>query len=354
MMKKILMSSMAIFMAFVMTACGKTVSTNQNQSKNKDQLVLYTWEGTVPKEVLDGFEKETGIKVVYSNFDTDETMLEKLSQSKGKNYDVIIADDYIVEQAAKQDLVSEIDKSKVENVKNVDPRFQGFFYDKENKYTVPYAAGIPLIVYNPEKVKIDIKGYSDLWNPELKDKIAITGNYRVINGITLLSMGKSMNEEDISVINKAGEKLKNLAPNIRLIQDSNTQNALLNGEADVAFLYTSQVNQALNENPKLKVVYPKEGLGFGIMATFVPKDAPNKDAAYKFVNYLLKPDVYKKCIESIGYFSTNKEASKSVDKRYVLPNSAKDGEIIQNVSQEADKAYNQNWTEFKTATGQDK
>ncbi len=82
-------------------------------------------------------------------------------------------------------------------------------------------------------------------------------------------MGESMNEEDVAVIDKTGEKLIELAPNIRMIQDDNTQNALLNGEASVAFLYTSQVTQALKDNPDLKVVYPKEGLGFGIMGMFV-------------------------------------------------------------------------------------
>ena len=91
--------------------------------------------------------------------------------------------------------------------------------------------------------------------------MSLTANYRVINGITQLSMGESMNEEDVDVIKKTGEKLLELAPNVRLIQDDNTQNALLNGEASVAFLYTSQVTAALAENPDLKVVYPEEGLG---------------------------------------------------------------------------------------------
>ena len=111
------------------------------------------------------------------------------------------------------------------------------------------------------------KGYKDLWDESLKDSVAIIGNYRVIAGITQLSMGESMNEEDVDVIAKTGERLKELAPNIRMIQDDNTQNALLNGEASVAFLYTSQVTQALKDNPDLKVVYPEEGLGFGILGT---------------------------------------------------------------------------------------
>ena len=293
---------------------------------------------------------ETGIKVVYSNFDTDETMLEKLSQAKGGDYDVIVADDYIIEQAVSEGLVSELDKDTITNFGNINPLYQGQFYDPDDKYTVPYGAGIPLIVYDPDLVDFEIKGYSDLWNEELKDQVAITANYRVINGITLLSMGKSMNEEDVSVIEEAGQKLLELAPNIRLIQDDNTQNSLLNGEASVAFLYTSQVTQVLAENPDLKVVYPEEGLGFGIMGAFIPSEAPNKEAANQFLNYILEPENAAKCFDYIGYYCTNKAADSLLENQdLVVPDSVTEGSAVENISAEADEAYNKNWTEFKAA-----
>lgn len=318
-------------------------------AKDKDELVLYTWDGMVPQEVLDDFEKETGTKVVYSNFDTDETMLEKLSQAKGGDYDVVIADDYIIESAVKEGLVQKLDKDAITNWGNINPLFQGQFYDPDDEYTVPYGAGIPLIVYDPDQVDIDIKGYKDLWDPSLEDNVAIIGAYRVICGITQLSMGKSMNEDDVDVIARTGEKLQELAPNIRLIQDDNTQNALLNGEASVAFLYTSQVTQALKDNPDLKVVYPEEGLGFGILGTFIPSEAPNAEAANEFINYLLQPEVTAKCINSVGYYNTNKEADDLVDENLVVPDDVTKGESIENVSQEAEQEYNKIWTEFKAA-----
>ena len=318
-------------------------------AKDKDELVLYTWDGMVPQEVLDDFEKETGTKVVYSNFDTDETMLEKLSQAKGGDYDVVIADDYIIESAVKEGLVQKIDKDAITNWGNINPLFQGQFYDPDDEYTVPYGAGIPLIVYDPDQVDIDIKGYKDLWDPSLEDSVAIIGAYRVICGITQLSMGESMNEDDVDVIARTGEKLQELAPNIRLIQDDNTQNALLNGEASVAFLYTSQVTQALKDNPDLKVVYPEEGLGFGILGTFIPSEAPNAEAANEFINYLLQPEVTAKCINSVGYYNTNKAADDLVDENLVVPDDVTKGESIENVSQEAEQEYNKIWTEFKAA-----
>ena len=241
------------------------------KEENNKELVLYTWEGLFPQEVLDDFEKEKGIRIINSNFDSNETMLEKVQQSDGKDYDVVIGDDYIIEQVVKNGLAKELDKSKLSNYGNINPLYQSQFYDPDNKYTIPHGAGIPLIVYDPEQVDFEITGYEDLWNSKLEDKIATIASYRAVEGMVLLTMGKSMNEEDPTVIKEAGEKLVSLAPNIRMIQDTNTQNALLNGEASVAILYTSQVIHALQENPDLKVVYPKEGLGFGIMNFFIPK-----------------------------------------------------------------------------------
>ena len=150
----------------------------------------------------------------------------------------------------------------------------------------------------------------------------------------------------------AAGRLSLVVENIRLIQDDNTQNSLLNGEASVAFLYTSQVTQVLAENPDLKVVYPEEGLGFGIMGAFIPSEAPNKAAANEFLNYILEPENAAKCMDYIGYYNTVKTADDLVNPDLVVPDSVTKGEIIQNVSAEADEAYNKNWTEFKAACGQ--
>ncbi len=319
------------------------------KEENNKELVLYTWEGLFPQEVLDDFEKEKGIRIINSNFDSNETMLEKVQQSDGKDYDVVIGDDYIIEQVVKNGLAKELDKSKLSNYGNINPLYQSQFYDPDNKYTIPHGAGIPLIVYDPEQVDFEITGYEDLWNSKLEDKIATIASYRAVEGMVLLTMGKSMNEEDPTVIKEAGEKLVSLAPNIRMIQDTNTQNALLNGEASVAILYTSQVIAALQENPDLKVVYPKEGLGFGIMNFFIPKNAPDTEEAYKFLNYILEPEVAAKCFDFVGYYCTNKAADDLVNPDLVVPDSVTKGEIIQNVSTEAEEVYNQNWTEFKAA-----
>lgn len=321
----------------------------EKKEEDNKELVLYTWEGLFPQEVLTDFEDETGIRIISSNFDSNETMFEKVQQSDGKDYDLVIGDDYIIEQIVNNGLAKELDKEKLKNYDNINPLYQSQFYDPENKYTIPHGAGIPLIVYDPEQVDFEIQGYEDLWNPALEDKIATIASYRAVEGMVLLTMGKSMNEQDPAVIKEAGEKLKELAPNIRMIQDTNTQNALLNGEASVGILYTSQVIAALAENPDLKVVYPKEGLGFGIMNFFIPKSAPDTEEAYAFLDYILEPEVAAKCFDFVGYYCTNKAADELVNPDLVVPDSVTKGEIIQNVSAEAEEVYNQNWTEFKAA-----
>ena len=242
---------------------------------------------------------------------------------------------------------------KQQNLRNINPLYQGQFYDTDDSFTVPYGAGIPLIVYDPALVDIDIKGYSDLWDPTLKDNLALIGNYRVINGITLKSMGESFNTEDLDKIKAAGDKLVELAPNIRAIQDSDTQDLLISGEVGAAFMYSSQVFTALNARDDLVAVYPEEGLGFGIMAGFIPSDAPNADAAYAFIDYILDPEVSAKCFEYIGFYCTNKAAedyiSDDLKEMLVVPDSVNSGEIVQNVSAEAEELHQEIWNNFKNS-----
>jgi spermidine/putrescine transport system substrate-binding protein len=334
------------------TAEPTTEPTNEVAKPTSTELNLYTWDGMFPQEVLDGFEEETGIKIYYSNFDYDEDMLAKLEETKGGDYDLVIADDYIIELAVKEGLVAKLDKSLIPDFSNINPLYQGQFYDPADEYTVPYGAGIPLIVYDPALVGFEMKSYSDLWNERLRDNVAIIGNYRVINGITLKTLGQSFNTNDLDVIQQAGDKLLELAPNIRLINDNNTQDYLISGEVAAAFLYTSQVNQALAARPDLKVVYPSEGLGFGIMAAFVPSQAPHSDAAHAFLEYILRPEVSAKCFEFLGYYCTTKAAESYISEEFkptlIVPDTVTEGEIIQNVSAEAEALHSEIWNKFRS------
>ena len=317
------------------------------------ELNLYTWDGMFPQEILSGFEEETGIRINYTNFSYDEDMLAKLEETQGGDYDLVFADDYIIELVIAEGLAQKLDTSRLSTYDNLNPVFMSQFYDPQNEYTIPHGAGIPLLVYDPALTDVEITGYEDLWNPALEDNIALTANYRVINGIALKAMGESYNTEDLDVIRAAGDKMLELAPNVRVINDSNTQDFVISGEAAVGFLYTSQVSLAMTSRPDLKIVYPKEGLGFGIIAGFVPSEAPNADAAYAFLDYINRPENAAACFEFLGYYCSNKAAeeyiSDEMKELIILPEDAAEGEIIQNISQEAEDLHAVIWDEFRNA-----
>lgn len=351
-MKKFLSAALAALLLV-----GALAGCSGSSAGENGELVLYTWENMFPQEVLDAFTEETGIQVTYSNFDTDETMLARLETAKGGDYDLVIADDYIIETAIQQGLVQELDISKLENYGSINPVYQGQFFDPEDKYTVPYGAGVQTIVYDPSVVDVDIQGYADLWDASLEDNVGIIGSFRVINGMALKVLGESYNTEDLAAIDAAGEKLLELAPNIRLIKDDNTQDDLLSGEVGAAVLYTSQVTLAKMANPDLEVVFPQEGIGFGIMAQFIPVNAPHAENAYKFIDYILQPEVAAQCFEYIGYYCTNLDAEQYISEEYrdflTLPEDIGSGsmEMIGNVSAEALEEHQKVWTEFKAACG---
>ena len=322
------------------------------------QLNLYTWEGMFPQELLDGFEQEMGITINYVNFDTDETMLTRLQAEKGGAYDLIIADDYIIETVIAEGLAAKLDKEKLPNWSNINPVYQGQFYDPADEYTVPFGAGVQTIVYNPNAISKVITGYADLWDdPALADSVGIIANHRVINGMALKVLGESYNTEDTAKIEAAGKKLLELAPSIRFIKDDQLQDDLLAGEIDAAVMYTSQVTMAKLANPDLKVVYPSEGIGFGIMAGFIPSQAPHADAAYKFMEYILRPENAVQYFEYLGYYCTTKAADDLITEEFreflILPaNFGGSMEMIQNVSAETEELHTKLWIEFKTACGQ--
>ena len=324
-------------------------------SKQKT-LTIYTWAEMFPPEIITGFEKESGFRVNYVNFDYGETMLSRLEQSNGSGYDLIIADDYILETIVQKGLAQKWDRSKLSNYRNINPGYQGHFYDPKNEYTIPYGAGVQTIVYNPQRVNITITGYADLWDSSLRNRLGIIGNHRVINGMALKVLGKSYNTEAIGEIRDAGDRLLALAPNIRLIKDDILHEDLLSGEIDAAVMYTSQVPMAMIANPNLKVVFPKEGIGFGIMAGFIPSKASNPDAAHAFLNYIMEPERGARCFEYLGYYSTFSGSDQRIQAEYrefltLPPGFNADMEMIQNVSPAAEEEHSRMWTAFRAATG---
>lgn len=324
-----------------------------NKTTEEKTLNVLTWDGYIPEDIAAEFSEETGIKLNYANFNDNEEMLSKLETTEGGQYDLVIGSDYIIDIARKKGLLSELDKTKIPNYDNLDPAFLGQYYDPDNLYTVPYTAGTPLIIYDPAKVTVDIKSFDDLWNPALENQIVMMDDARNVIGITLKSMGKSMNETDPTVLEQAKEKLLKLKPNIHHLDYNNPNDAMVSGEAAVGYMFTPQVILALQERPDLKVVYPSEGMGFGIDSWFVPLNAPHKDNAYAFLNDILDAKTGARVSEQTLYLCPNKasepylsEEFKSNQALHIPAEFLGNTEFIEDVG-DATEIYDKIWTEFK-------
>ena len=344
-MKKNILLALVLISALIICNCGG------------EKFTIYTWDEMFPQDILRGFEKSAGYKINYVNFDTNETMLARLQAAKGGGYDLIIADDYIIELAVMERLVQKLDKSKLTNIRNINPVYQKQFYDPMDEYTIPYGAGVQTIMYDPRRVNIKITGYEDLWDNSLVNRVGIIGNFRVINGMVLKIFGESYNTNNVDLIRFAGVFLQELAPNIRLIRDDRLEEELLSGEISAAVMYTSQVTMAKMEDPALEVVFPKEGIGFGIMAGFIPVNAPNPAAAHAFLNYILDAKRGAECFEYLGYYSTYSASDPLIAPEYKEFLTLHEGfninmEMIQNINPEAEEAHNMIWTQFRSAAGQ--
>lgn len=278
-------------------------------SKSEQKEVnVYSYGPAIPQEVMDNFTAKTGIRVNVKESTSDEEIYEALKKNDGSEYDLIIVDDYIIEPMAADGLLMELDTAKFENYDQVDPIYQGQYFDPENEYTVPYGAGVQAIIYNTDLVDIDIKGFDDLLNPALKDSIGITDNGLIMMGLSLISNGESVSESDLAIVDAAGEKLMKMAPNVHSIQVSGVDESLLSEEVSVGLTYTFELNNVMaaakEAGMNFKIVYPQEGVGYGIMEQAIPKNAPNKEEVYQLIDYMLQPEVAKMCIENVG-FSTN-------------------------------------------------
>lgn len=277
-------------------------------------LNILSWVGYIDDDTLAAFEEETGVRVVWSPMDSIDSMLLKVSEGGGSDYDLILTSDYSLDILRKQGLIQKLDKAKLSNYTNLDEQFLNQKFDPDSEYVVPYVAGCPLIVYDPEKVPFEITGYEDLWNEALSDSVAMIDNARIVGGITLKTMGKSFNETDPAVLAEMKEKLMPLYRNIRTFGDMESYTAVVSGEAPVGFMFTPFVCMAQNDREAaglqpLTVVYPKEGLGYGIDGFVIPEGAAHPGNAHLMLDYLMRPEVAAHNAEYQMYMCVNKAAA---------------------------------------------
>ncbi len=286
------------------------VSEQSSGKKAGNTVYLYNWGDYIDPELITQFEEESGYKVIYETFDSNEAMYTKIEQG-GNTYDLAIPSDYMIAKMIKKDMLIPLDYSKIKGIKNIDERFLDHSFDKKNKYSIPYFWGTVGIVYNDKFVEDgEIEHWDDLWNPKFKNNIMLIDGAREVLGFTLNSMGKSLNETDEKVLNQAARKLDDLVPNVRAIVADEMKMYMTQEEAMIGVTFSGEVSEMMDHNENLQYVVPEEGSNIWFDNIVIPKTSKNREGAYELISFLLRPDVAAQNAEYIGYATPNKEAMK--------------------------------------------
>lgn len=341
-MKKliIVLSILALSLAFV--GCGE-----KSRSIN-----VYNYGKYIDMTVLDDFEKETGIKVVYNEYETNEEMYQKIKAGASK-YDVIFPSEYMVERMARENLLTELDLNALPNMKNMDPEFLNKDYDAGNKYSVPYFWGTLGILYNTEMVTEPVKSWDILWNEKYTGNILMQNSMRDAFAVSLKSLGYSLNTKDDAQLKEAQEKLVKQIPLVYAYVVDEAQDKMIGNEAALAVIYSGEAYNAMLENPALSFALPPEGSNIWIDSMAIPASTGDKEGALQFINFMMRPDIAARCSEYVGYPSANKGAYELVpadmqNHPALYPEKLpEDLEFLKDLG-DYNQVYDELWTKFKS------
>lgn len=280
-----------------------------NRKPQTAHLHLFAWSEYVPQEVIDGFTKETRIPVDYEVYNSNEAMLTKLTSSPGQ-YDLIQPSEYTVEHLIKRGLLAPLDKSQIPNAANLLPEFRDLPYDPGQKYSIPYMTGTVGIVVNTEKVKDPIKSYRDVFQAKYDKRILALDDNREIVTWAFEASGIPINDVTPENLAKVKPLLADWLSHVKVYESDNPRAPLSRGDVDLGIVYSGDAAKLYEEDKKFQYVLPSEGAHRFIDNLCIPKDAKNKEAAQKFINYILRPQVSKIISDKFPYTNPNAGARK--------------------------------------------
>ncbi|WP_419420616.1 ABC transporter substrate-binding protein [Legionella sp. D16C41] len=315
---------------------------------------VYVWGGEIPKEVVQRFEKETGIRVNFSTYDSNETMYAKLKASRQAVYDVILPSAYFVERMRNQNMLTKIDHRMLPDIINLDQKFTRNDYDKGNNYSIPFTWGTTGIFFNSQNVVNPPTTWQLLWDKRWLNQLMMLDDSREVFAIALLSLGLDPNTKDPILIKKAYEQLVKLVPNIKIFASDSIQAIMIDEDASIGAAWNADAYKAAKENNNVRFIYPKDGFIIWVDCLAIPKNAPHLKEALTFINFLLKPNVASQVALITGQAITNAEG------RALLPAAVRDNLIVyptanilekgifqRDVGEETLALYNQYWQELK-------
>ncbi len=351
-MKKSLCYSLVLLtvLSFALTGC------KGSDGGENGEVIVYNWGEYIDPETITLFEEETGIKVVYDEFETNEVMYPKV-EAGATAYDVICPSDYMIQKMINNDLLAEINFDNIPNVKNIGQQYfdQSKEFDPENKYSVPYCFGTVGILYNKTMVEEPIDSWSVLWDEKYADNILMQDSVRDAFMVALKLNGYSMNTLDKEELETAKNSLIEQKPLVQAYVIDQVRDKMIGDEAAIGVIYSGEAIYTQRENENLEYVIPKEGTNVWIDSWVIPKNAPNKDNAEAFINFMCREDIALMNFEYITYSTPNTAAQALIEdediknSKIAFPDFSQyeNLETFHYLGEEGDALYNDLWKEVK-------
>ncbi len=336
-----------LIMVALLTACG---------SKDGEKVYVLNWGDYIDPDVIDLFEKETGIKVVYDDFQQNEEMYPKI-QAGAINYDVVCPSDYMIQKMIENDLLQEINFDNIPNFKYIDSVHleSAEEFDPGNKYSVPYTWGTLGILYNKTKVEGPVDSWDILFDEKYAGEILMIDSVRDAFAIALVSLGYDLNSTNEAELEEAKALLKKQYPLVQAYVVDQVRDKMIGEEAAVGVIYSGEAIFTQRENPDLEYVVPKEGSNVWIDGWVIPKNSKNKENAEAFINFLCDPKIALMNFEFITYSTPNYGAWELIEDQDVKnsPVAFPPNEIIERctafkyLGEDMERNYMYKWNEAK-------
>ena len=344
----------AVFALGFSVAVG-TMLLSTNARADDNIVNVYAWSGEVPDAVIQQFQKETGIKVNFSTYDSNETLYAKLKAVDNPGYDVIEPSSYYVDRMRKEGMLQPLDLSKIPSFKYLDPAFLNQPYDPQNQYSVPNLWGITGIFVNKKYFDPDsVQRWTDLWQPRFKNQLLMLDDVREVFPMTLLSLGYSPDDNNPAHIKEAYKRLLALRTNIKLFSSDSAASIITDEDATVGMTWNGDLFRAKVSNPNLVFIYPKDGFVIWVDCFAVVKNAPHQDNALKFINFMMRPDIALQSSMAYYYATPNLEAQKEMpadirNNPMIFPphDILKQGHFQADISDQSMALYAEYWEKLK-------
>ncbi len=352
-MKKIIsLVCVSALSLIIFAGCG-----NDSSAVN-GEVIVYNWGEYMDPEVLDMFEEETGIKVVYDEFETNEIMYPKI-EAGASEYDVICPSDYMIQKLIDNDLLQELNFDNIPNAKaNISEQYfsQSQEFDPGNKYSIPYCWGTVGILYNKTMVSEPIDSWSILWDEQYKDNILMQDSVRDAFMVALKSLGYSMNSMNDTELQAAKDALIEQKPLVQAYVIDQVRDKMIGNEAAIGVIYSGEAIFTQRENSDLEYVIPKEGTNVWIDSWVITKDSKNVENAEKFIDFMCRPEIALKNFEYITYSTPNEGARALIEDEDIknstiaFPDLSQYSELetFQYLGEDGDQLYNDLWKEVKS------